>query len=109
MPTLVTIPFSHYCEKARWALDYTGYDYVEEGHVPVLHRIAVKLATSPCTSVPVLVTRGGCSAIRRISSSTQIPSPHREESFIRPMPQVAPRCGRSKTITTSGSGRISGA
>jgi len=57
MAILVTVPFSHYCEKARWALDYTRYDYVEEGHVPGLHRIAVKRATSPRTSVPVLVTR----------------------------------------------------
>ncbi|WP_394841015.1 glutathione S-transferase family protein [Pendulispora brunnea] len=55
MATLVTIPFSHFCEKARWALDYTGCDYVEEGHAPVLHRLAVWRATSPRTSVPVLV------------------------------------------------------
>jgi len=58
MATLVTIPFSHFCEKARWALDYTGYDYVEEGHAPVLHRLAVWRATSPRTSVPVLVAGG---------------------------------------------------
>ncbi|WP_394830340.1 glutathione S-transferase family protein [Pendulispora rubella] len=58
MATLVTIPFSHFCEKARWALDYTGYDYVEEGHMPVLHRFAVWRATSPRTSVPVLVAGG---------------------------------------------------
>jgi glutathione S-transferase len=54
--TLVTVPFSHYCEKARWALDWTGVPYVEEGHVPGLHRIAVKRAGSRRTSVPVLVT-----------------------------------------------------
>jgi len=54
--TLVTIPFSHFCEKARWALDHAGVSYDEEGHVPGLHRIAVKRTGSPRTSVPVLVT-----------------------------------------------------
>ncbi len=28
---LVTIAFSHYCEKARWALARCGFDYVEDG------------------------------------------------------------------------------
>jgi glutathione S-transferase len=34
---LVTIPFSHYCEKARWALDRCGVPYEEEGHLPIFH------------------------------------------------------------------------
>jgi glutathione S-transferase len=55
---LVTIPFSHYCEKARWALDRAGVDYVEQGHVPGFHRLAVKRAKSRKTSVPVLVADG---------------------------------------------------
>ena len=29
--TLVTIPFSHFCEKARWSLDAAGIAYPEEG------------------------------------------------------------------------------
>lgn len=37
MHRLVTIPISHYCEKARWALDRTGEAYQEEGHLPLLH------------------------------------------------------------------------
>ena len=41
---LITIPPSHYCEKARWALDYAGISYREEGHPPLLHRLPVKLA-----------------------------------------------------------------
>jgi glutathione S-transferase len=57
-PVLLTIPFSHYCEKARWALDHTKVDYVEEGHVPGFHRIAVRRAKSVKTSVPVLVVDG---------------------------------------------------
>jgi glutathione S-transferase len=58
VPTLVTIPFSHFCEKARWALDQTRVGYREEGHVPGLHRRAVKLASGRAGSVPVLVLDG---------------------------------------------------
>jgi glutathione S-transferase len=58
MPTLLTIPFSHFCEKARWALDYARVGYREEGHVPLLHRIAVKRARG-AGSVPALILDGG--------------------------------------------------
>jgi glutathione S-transferase len=57
-PRLLTIPFSHFCEKARWALDHAKVDYVEEGHVPGFHRIALRRAGSTKTSVPVLVADG---------------------------------------------------
>jgi glutathione S-transferase len=53
-PRLITIPLSHYCEKARWALDCAGVDYVEERHVPLLHRSRTKKVGAK--SVPVLVT-----------------------------------------------------
>lgn len=36
---LLTIPFSHYCEKARWALDYTETPYKETARLPVFHMI----------------------------------------------------------------------
>jgi glutathione S-transferase len=55
---LVTIPFSHFCEKARWSLDAAGVSYLEEGHCPVLHRFGVRRAGGR-HSVPVLVTEGG--------------------------------------------------
>jgi glutathione S-transferase len=55
---LVTMPFSHFCEKARWALDAAGVDYVEEGHCPGLHRFAVRRAGGG-HSVPVLVAEDG--------------------------------------------------
>jgi glutathione S-transferase len=64
---LVTIPFSHYCEKARWALDHAGVAYVEQGHLPGFHRLAVRRAGSPRTSVPVLVVDG-----RTLGDSTDI-------------------------------------
>jgi glutathione S-transferase len=58
MPTLVTIPFSHFCEKARWALDHARVAYREEGHCPGLHKRAVMVASGKAGSVPVLVLDG---------------------------------------------------
>jgi glutathione S-transferase len=52
---LVTIPISHYCEKARWALDRAGIPFREERHVQAVHRIAARRAGGGST-VPVLVT-----------------------------------------------------
>jgi glutathione S-transferase len=55
---LVTIPISHYCEKARWALERAGIGYREERHVQAIHRIASRRAGGTGT-VPVLVTPDG--------------------------------------------------
>jgi glutathione S-transferase len=55
---LVTIPISHYCEKARWALDRAGIAYREERHVQGLHRIYSRRAGGVGTT-PVLVTPDG--------------------------------------------------
>lgn len=54
---LITIAISHYCEKARWALDYVGVDYQEQACAPLLHR----LSTIPQggKTVPILVTPTG--------------------------------------------------
>jgi glutathione S-transferase len=57
-PTLVTIPISHYCEKARWALDRAGVAYEEQRHLPALHRVAVRRAGGGLTA-PVLVLDDG--------------------------------------------------
>jgi glutathione S-transferase len=68
MPTnlsLITIPISHYAEKARWALDYLEIPYRERSHMPPFHRNATKKYGG--TSVPVLVT-----ADRSICDSTEI-------------------------------------
>ena len=48
---LITIPLSHYCEKARWALDRLALFYCEEPHAPLLSRVARG-------TVPVLVDGG---------------------------------------------------
>ena len=51
---LVTIPISHYCEKARWALERAGVPYRERAHVQGIHRVAVRRAGGRETA-PVLV------------------------------------------------------
>ena len=58
MLRLVTIPISHYCEKARWALERAGMPYREERHVQGIHRLAARRAGGGAT-VPVLVTPEG--------------------------------------------------
>jgi len=58
---LITIPFSHFCEKARWALDRAGVTYTETCHLPLFAMLPARLAggrhTVPClvdgrTSIP---------------------------------------------------------
>lgn len=55
MNRLITIPISHFCEKARWALDRAGVDYVEQRHLQGFHLVASKRAGGTGTT-PVLVT-----------------------------------------------------
>ena len=55
-PVLITMPHSHFCEKARWALDLAGIDYLEEAHPPVFHWLATLRRGG--RSVPVLVHNG---------------------------------------------------
>jgi glutathione S-transferase len=55
---LVTIPISHYCEKARWALERAGVAYRERAHVQAIHRIATRRAGGGVTA-PVLVCADG--------------------------------------------------
>lgn len=70
MHTLLTIPFSSYNEKARWALDRFGIAYRERKYMPMLHMPAVAVATrfgrhggadrvSTRFSTPVLITDDG--------------------------------------------------
>ena len=55
---LITIPISHFCEKARWALERAGIPYEERPHVQVIHRFAVRRAGGG-TTAPVLITPDG--------------------------------------------------
>lgn len=54
---LLTIGPSHYCEKARWALERARVPFVEEVHLPILHWPHVLRAASSRT-VPALVGPG---------------------------------------------------
>jgi len=54
---LITIPFSHYCEKARWALEVAGIAFEEEGHLPMFHYQATLRAGAGRT-VPALIHDG---------------------------------------------------
>jgi len=51
---LITIPFSHYCEKARWALEICGIAYDEDGHLPLFHYLPTMRAGANRT-VPALI------------------------------------------------------
>lgn len=55
--TLIAIPISHYCEKARWALDRAGLAYTERRHLQLFHRLPVLLAKGGRTT-PVLTAEG---------------------------------------------------
>lgn len=61
MNRLITIPFSHFCEKARWGLDLARragrLSYLEEGHLPFFSRRATKKHGG--RQVPLLVTADG--------------------------------------------------
>ena len=60
-PRLLTIPISHYCEKARWALERAGIAYTEEPHVQLIHRL-VAMRTRTGRKVPVLISSDGALA-----------------------------------------------
>ena len=54
MIRLYQFQFSHFCEKARWALDYKGVPYQVRNLLPGLHlKVTRKLA--PRSTVPILV------------------------------------------------------
>lgn len=55
--TLITIRFSHFCEKARWALDHAGVRYDESAYIPGAHQLATRIHGG--RSVPMLVTPHG--------------------------------------------------
>ena len=67
MVKLYQFPLSHYCEKARWALDYKGLAYEKinifpGSHFPVLKKLGLK-----DTTVPVLIDQSSV-----IQGSSQI-------------------------------------
>src|SRR6187397_1237510 len=51
----ITFGFSHFCEKARWALDWHGIAYQEIGWPPGVHRILAKRCGAKGTTLPILL------------------------------------------------------
>lgn len=55
---LYIFAISHYCEKARWALDYLDIDYEIRHTAPGLHQLIAKKLGAPRSSLPILVADG---------------------------------------------------
>ena len=58
-PILYIFAISHYCEKARWALDYLGIEYQVEHLAPGLHIKFAKDRGLARSSVPILEVENG--------------------------------------------------
>lgn len=58
-PLLLTLPPSHYCERARWALDRQAIIYDEERLAPGAHMLRVKRLGASATSLPLLLFGDG--------------------------------------------------
>jgi len=54
---LYQFPFSHYCEKARWVLDFKGVPYRIHNQFPGIHARTNRRLTGR-TSVPLLIEQG---------------------------------------------------
>ncbi len=54
-PKLITFGISHFCEKARWALDWHGIAYEEISWAPGLHQVLAKRYGAKATTLPILL------------------------------------------------------
>ena len=54
VPQLFTFGISHYCERARWALDWHGVAFEEQAWPPGLHVLLARRIGAPSTTVPIL-------------------------------------------------------
>ena len=91
-PELYVFAISHYCEKARWALDHFGIEYTLRHLAPGAHReIATGLGAAG-SSLPILVSGDdviqGSAAILRWAESA---SGNLEKS-LRPQPDLEQDC-----------------
>src|SRR5262249_5282257 len=106
LPRLITIPLSHFCEKARWALDRTGIEYREEPHLPLVHRLHT--AGVGCQSVPILVI--GSRVIPDSGSILKwIATQNSDLPLYPPKRDCAPGLSRSSATPTASSARMCGA
>lgn len=91
MPTLYMFAISHFCEKARWALDYCGIDYRIAHLAPGAHGRWAKKQGLNKTSVPILHTGDdyiqGSTAIiswadeHSTNGNNLTPATHREDAL----------------------------
>jgi glutathione S-transferase len=88
-PKLYIFAISHYCEKARWTLDYLQIDYELKYTAPGLHMSLARKWGLPATSLPILdlgteVIQGSAAIIDWADKITGTdrsltPSEHRDE------------------------------
>ncbi len=57
-PKLYVFAISHYCEKARWALDYLAIDHQVVPLAPGIHARTASQLGAPRSSLPILVADG---------------------------------------------------
>ena len=77
-PVLYQFPISHYCEKARWALDYKNIDYDLVNLVPGPHRSVLNKLGATHSFTPVLlaqnkIVQGSESIIDYLEANTKHP------------------------------------
>ncbi len=54
-PRLITFGISHFCEKARWVLDWHGIAYKEVSWPPGLHQVLAKRCGAKRTTLPIVL------------------------------------------------------
>ena len=87
---LYEFPHSHYCEKARWALDHKRIPYERVALLPGFHMRTVR-RHAPKTSVPVLLTGSG--AVQGSSEIIDYLDAHSPEPRLTPQdPELEKQC-----------------
>jgi glutathione S-transferase len=85
---LIVFNLSHFCEKARWALDWHGIAYSEISWAPGLHRVLLKRCGANGSTIPVLlddetIVQGSSAIIdwaeNRVQASTRSLSPQTKD------------------------------
>jgi len=74
-PRLIVLAPSHYCERARWALDRAGIVHREERWAPGPHAVLARRLVSGSTATPILDLGGGevIQGSARIVDWTELP------------------------------------
>lgn len=87
-PTLHVFAISHYCEKARWALDRLGIDYTLSHLAPGPHIQITKDLGASGSSLPLLIT--GNDVVQGSASILSWADAHAARSHDRPDQGLAP-------------------